>query len=500
MEDLSSIIENKKRRIRLNSMPIFTAVGRELHKDEDKDKDDKELEIVMSNDENKKRYRKERKESDTSDIKSDGDVNSPDSKKVRKDQSEVMATMDIVNEELAVVYATEAISKLSIETNDNDIKKLVDCYNPIIDMEMMKKHMLEASENWRDKERKYKSAIKFVVNDEKEIEETDIGELAEILLGAIANRTAKYCNDCRNWYMIGRENKPKIFCTWCKVGMHDCKNVDEIEKINGLKWFCNECNELFTLRLQPQMKEIMNDNIFKGFKEGDVQGKNSIREIHKKIEEIRKGTDTVEEEVIDLAKDDEINQGIVEEKKDQEKEKEKKNEDKKDDTNDKETKKKECWFWLNRKCKYGDRCKYEHPTLCKQMMEIGKCYDHRCKIPHPNTCNSLFFEGYCSREQNCWYIHPSNIVNKYQNREHNDNNNQIRNENNNNNQYNNRNCNQDNNNNNYNQNNIVNDRYNCSNQQTFLEQWPTPWETRSQMKMMMGNMIEQMTKFMSMSR
>ena len=62
-------------------------------------------------------------------------------------------------------------------------------------MEMMKKHMLEASENWRDKERKYKSAIKFVVNDEKEIEETDIGELAEMLLEAIVNRTTKYCND-----------------------------------------------------------------------------------------------------------------------------------------------------------------------------------------------------------------------------------------------------------------------------------------------------------------
>ena len=145
----------------------------------------------------------------------------------------------------------------------------------------------------------------------------------------------------------------------------------------------------------------MNNNIFKGFKEGDIQGKNSIREINKKIEEIRKGTDTVEEEVIDLAKDDEINQGIVEEKKDQEKEKEKKNEDKKDDTKDKETKKKECWFWLNRKCKYGDRCKYEHPTLCKEMMESGRCYDHRCKIPHPKICRSIFFEGYCSREQNC---------------------------------------------------------------------------------------------------
>ena len=137
MEDVS-IIQSRKNRTRLNSIPIFTAVGTELHNEEDKDKEDNKVEIVASNDENKKRDRRERKESEASDIKSDGDVNSPESKKIRKDQYEAMATMDIVNEELAVVYATEAISKLSIETNDNDIKKLVDCYNPIIDMKMTK--------------------------------------------------------------------------------------------------------------------------------------------------------------------------------------------------------------------------------------------------------------------------------------------------------------------------------------------------------------------------
>ena len=531
------IIENKQRRDRLNSLPIFTALGAELLNEEDKDNDDKEGTNVMNHDENKKRDRKSR-ESVSSDIKSDGEVNSPDSKKVRMDQNEVMATMDMVNEELAIVYATEAISKLGLETNDNDIKKLIDCYNPIIDMEMMKKHMLEASENWSEKESKYKSAIKFVVNDEKVIEETDIGELAEMLLGDIVNRTTKYCNDCRNWYMVGRENKPRIFCTWCKVGKHDCKKLNEIEKIHGLQWFCSECNELFTLKLQPQMKRstCMNKNIFKGFKESDILGKNAIEEINKKIEEIRrKGTVLVEDEIIDLAKDDVIDlakvdetnqrkekeekEKIEQEKKEQEqKEQEKKELEKEkvrknEDTSNKETKQ-ECWFWSNRKCKYGDRCKYEHTIRCKPMMEKGECPDSRCKLSHPKICRSIYYEGYCSR-QNCWYIHPSNIVNRYQYKDHNnDNNNQVRNGNafnsNNFNQnnisngsninlYSRRNWNQDNNNNNCSQHNIGNDGYNNTHQPTFLEQWPTPWETRNQMKMMMGSMIEQMNKFMNMS-
>ena len=29
------------------------------------------------------------------------------------------------------------------------------------------------------------------------------------------------------------------------------------------------------------------------------------------------------------------------------------------------TEKKECWHWRNRKCKFGDRCRDNHPELCK---------------------------------------------------------------------------------------------------------------------------------------
>ncbi|CAL4062314.1 unnamed protein product, partial [Meganyctiphanes norvegica] len=114
------------------------------------------------------------------------------------------------------------------------------------------------------------------------------------------------------------------------VGKHDCKKLNEIEKIHGLQWFCSECNELFTLRLQPQMKRstCMNKNIFKGFKESDILGKNSIEEINKKIEEIRrKGTVLVEDEIIDLAKDDVIDLAKVDEtnQRKEKEEKEKKN-------------------------------------------------------------------------------------------------------------------------------------------------------------------------------
>jgi len=66
----------------------------------------------------------------------------------------------------------------------------------------------------------------------------------------------------------------------------------------------------------------------------------------------------------------------TEEEMEQEKECERnKNEPKK--TEAKPMEMKECWFWTNRKCKFGDRCKDKHPTLCTAVMESGKCTNNR---------------------------------------------------------------------------------------------------------------------------
>ena len=436
--------------------------------------------------ENKKRDRP-RKDSDT---KSDGDINSPESKKGRDEQYERMATFDTIDENLAVIYATQAVTKLSSETDNNNIRKLIDCYNPIIsgDIEMMKKHMLAESEEWEDKEEIFKSAIKFVINNEEEVDETNLCELAEVLLAAIGNRMTKYCNDCKNWYIIGRENKPKILCSWCKVGIHDCLNVNLKENRQGTRWFCSECDEQFSKQIQPQMNKIRNI-VFKGFSERDNQRTN-LAIINKNIEKIRKET-YVEKEVINIAEEE--NRKKTEENdttgQEEERKQEEKNDDNIEETNNKEEKKK-CWFWLNKKCKNGERCRYDHPTQCKVMLESGRCTDSRCKLSHPKICRGIYYNGYCSR-RNCWYVHPTNIKNKYQNIETNNYTHQ-------------RDVNNNTEQNSYNRNWTPNNNvawnqnnYNNTNPQSFLEQWPTPWETRKPLKLLIGNIVEEITKFMS---
>ena len=131
-----------------------------------------EDETEIGNGENQNEIKKRirpRNESNSSDIKSIGDISSPDAKKVRNESDEVMETIDVIDNDMAVVYTTRVLSKLEIETDDINIKKLIDCYNPVLrgDIDMMKKHMLDVSESWIEKEKAFKMAIRYVLNDEK---------------------------------------------------------------------------------------------------------------------------------------------------------------------------------------------------------------------------------------------------------------------------------------------------------------------------------------------
>ena len=160
-------------------------------------------------------------------------------------------------------------------------------------------------------------------------------------------------------------------------------------------------------------------------------------------------------------------------------------------------KKKTCWFWANRICKFENKCRDEHPEKCKKMLETGRCADNRCKLIHPKICRGVFFEGYCSRK-NCRYVHPTNIVNRYVSRGSHSTNN--RNNNNNNLQFHNPNKNQPGwTQRNQNQNPFNNNPWNQTgerNSPPFLEQWPTPWESRKPMQLLIGNIVEEITSFM----
>ena len=182
----------------------------------------------------------------------DKELKSPEHKK----QKEQVTEEDIVKQgnmktlspsEMAtktlIACNTIILSELLNDAEENQIEKygiekLLECFNPLIDkdIEQMKKHMLEYSGYELDNILTYKSAIEFVTNNDKDdTTETDIGELAEILIAAIKNRMTKYCEDCKCWYTVHRKDKPNRECVMCKVGQHDCSTEKNKEKRSGDK-------------------------------------------------------------------------------------------------------------------------------------------------------------------------------------------------------------------------------------------------------------------------
>ena len=237
-------------------------------------------EISTQNEGNKRN----RKYSDVSETKSENDIHSPEAKKLRNVSNEKMATIDMINKDLAVVYITRVLSKLEIDTDDVRVKELINCYSPLMggDFDMMKRHMFDTSDRWEDKDIAFKTAIKYILNDnESEFENSNIDHLAETLLSAIENRMPKFCKDCSMWYIVDRDNIPKMHCAWCKVGIHDCQQPTVMQEMHGMMWFCGKCHELFTDQIQPKMRKIKNI-IFEGFTGNEQQEKN-IQEVISEI-------------------------------------------------------------------------------------------------------------------------------------------------------------------------------------------------------------------------
>ena len=339
-------------------------------------------------------------------------IETPKTKKRRRlieESQEKMQTIKEKDKKIIIEYETKALSKLCSETEDQKIRKFIECYQQSEegDIEEAKNAMLKLYK-LEGQEVILKDAITFVTNDLIEIDESDPEELADLLIASIRNRMAKLCSDCECYYIVDREKRPKKFCSLCNVGMHDCsiENTDTTRK--GEMWFCTECHIQFTNQIKPQMMKKHRNVIFKGFKTGETDKVNN--EISKMIKEVRRDSEKnktneteVEAEVmeVDPKPNEEPN------KKDQNIKKMDTRDEDKNNNSQTNKAKKICHFWVTNKCKFGSKCNYEHPTRCREHMDWGKCKkETKCELAHPKMCRSMINENYCSRS-NCWFNHPN---------------------------------------------------------------------------------------------
>ena len=267
----------------------------------------------------------------------------------------------------------------------------------------------------------------------------------------------KHCKECDDHYIVGRENKIVIRCMWCKGGAHDCIDRGNKEKLRGMFWMCRICSDLMYKQILPKITLVKKMELVK-------------RETEINFEGFESKNDKVSEEIEEDSSKEDASQvrnrkGTIKEKEKhlQDKKKEKEAGSKEDNNENKI-----CWFYENRKCKFGSQCRNLHPEACQRMMEYGKCSNSKCKLVHPKICRSYYDQGLC-RRNNCWFTHPTKIENRNQDRtftsdithrnmyEHNSNNSR---------------------NNHHYQNQPIQSNQRNSNT-NFLEIWPTPAEATS---------------------
>ena len=396
------------------------------------------------------------------------DPNGRESKRKRPDIEEPkIRTMEIVkgmeNDEELVVIETKIISQLIQNIEDEKVKTLIECFNPVIrnSTDYIKEQMLDCSDKWENRKEIFMGAISYIIHSrqdkykEEQLKEMETDRLSEILTTEIENRMPTYCRKCEEWYIVQFNDQPEMHCMWCRVGIHDCEEMNELNKYPGMKWLCTKCEPIFIKHFLPKLDQF---SLFQGFSTNENTDKISkvVKETKKNNGEKTGVVEAIEvDESDDDGDDDSEDDGGDSNNNNGSNDNGTNNDNSDNDSSDNdsngsnggnngngnndnrnignnsdnrnqnnkiaETPKEICWFWRNRKCRYVAKCKLDHPEQCTDMLKTGLCKDSKCKKIHPKICRNLFYNKYCHRGDSCWYIHPSNIKNNIEMNQNNQN-------------------------------------------------------------------------------
>ena len=173
-----------------------------------------------------------------------------------------------------------ALSRINQNIKENHIIELLDKFSPVIKdfPDQIKKEMLEFSFEWVNRKKILIESINYVRygkkdhhDNEQKLRETNIERLTEIFVIEIENRMPKFCQYCKQHYIVDISDSPEMHCMWCRVGMHDCIGLNELKNRPGFKWLCESCEPAFNIqylaKLDPAVAIFEPADSFEGFGE-----------------------------------------------------------------------------------------------------------------------------------------------------------------------------------------------------------------------------------------
>ena len=208
---------------------------------------------------------------------------SPRAKRRRENEKEdadkrTMKTFADPRENPTYEAETFALSGIIQYIKEKHIIELLDKFSPVIRAfpDQIKKEMLEFSFEWVNRKKILIEAINYVRygkkdhhENEQQLREISIEKLTEIFIIEIENRMPKFCQYCKQHYIVDIRDSPDINCMWCKVGMHDCISLNELKNRPGFKWLCESCEPSFNVqylaKLDPAVAIFDPTDSFEGF-------------------------------------------------------------------------------------------------------------------------------------------------------------------------------------------------------------------------------------------
>ena len=219
-------------------------------------------------------------------------------------------------------------------------------------------------------------------------------ELIKKILQKIVSALPHTCRECQELYRVKTDEVPLFSCHNCRRGSHSCEKISNFKNsfstlLSGFVWLCEDCHDA-----SVQSADGANNNSVTEQIVIDTEDKlDEIPEVNqdtvgKSNTPVNKINSTISRPICKKFKVGKCRHGINGNKL---------VDGKSCSFNHPKHCRNYCGFGLGGKkgCRWGSKCKFYHPALCRTSERERKCFNESCSFVHFNsTVNSIQYASY----------------------------------------------------------------------------------------------------------